>query len=249
MVVALNAAQIPFAITKSDGEFMIEWELDLAGEAHTAFDVHTVVTPLFTEDELLEHDPDFGMLESLNVVNLERHVRLVIESLTGQSFGYSEGVINVRGNGYPVLTVPRRIIELRNLYPAGLNAPATNQYMTLNDGHHVEHLGKYFHGMNSWTTTGVISLHGTSSIFTDKISYAVDGKFGWYSPPDDIKFAALLLAGDFGCEESAWREKYIRAIRSGNWRIDFHSGAYVGTGNVSVDKILEKYTPVQMVVV
>ena len=68
------------------------------------------------------------------------------------------------------------------------------------------------------------------------------GAFGWESIPSDIKDAAMLLAELFSCNEATWRDRYIKAIRAADWRFDFDGRAFEGTGSVSVDRLLEKYT-------
>lgn len=242
-----NKAVIPYDITRVDGPFDVVWSYSVQGKAYTKTDEHHVITPYFTKDELVAWDSDFALLDDAAVLRLENNVRGVIQTVTDQKFGLEYETISFKGTGGPMVSLPKRLVSTDGLNdPSGVLLDST-----------------VWIGNDGWTLntknfpTWVDDLASTNPIRNPFVAYGAFGKdtyysltgyWGYESVPSDISLAAKILAEDYGCDESLWRDRYIGNIRAADWRFEFNTGAFQKTGNVKVDQILGKYTLNRMVV-
>ena len=60
-------------------------------------------------------------------------------------------------------------------------------------------------------------------------------------PADQVKEAAKLLVNDYACAEQTYRDRYLTSMTAADWRIQFHSGAFLKTGNVRADQLLRDF--------
>lgn len=239
-------ATIPYSIVVDGGEVIVEWKYTVQGNEYTRLESFTVVTPLFTQAELLAYDTQFSALSSGQVVILERFVRMIIEAYTGQSFGQERGKMTLFGNGTSVLQSPKRIISLDGYFSGA-------GYKVVSNGFGIE---VYRGNVPSGSVIGNLAggpiydpyPYGGST-YKNNYRYEVTGVFGWPTVPEEVKQAALILAGEFSCNEATWRDRYIKSIRAADWRFDFNSGAFSGTGSVSADQLLSKYVVSRMAVI
>ena len=240
---------LPYAITHMDGPFQIEWTYTVEAATYTRVDTHEVITPLFTQAELLDDDPQFATLSDKQVVKLEAMVRGIIEAYTGQTFGFRKGYVDVYGNGDSTLNSSERIISLD---------PIMNGYRAVNSGYAIEQIGHDYTDLNikvpaeEEAYNAVIHSPSVNRVplrFANNAKYRISGTFGWESVPTDVKRAALILAEAFSCDESMWQDRYIKSIRAADWRFDFGDGAFIGTGSYSADQLLSKYIVNRLAVV
>lgn len=263
-VVTGDTAAIPYAVVSSDGQATVQWEYTMEGNVYKRAENFEVVTPLFYKEDLIDADGAFATLSDAQILTLERFVRLIIQSYTGQRFGLEYGTINLRGDGGSVLQSDRRIISLEGQYSA-------YPYSIINNGYAIETSRAYrteykagwpaiYHdedsGLTPWDDpvaesyrTGPIISPYTFRPFANNITYSVTGMYGWESVPENVKQAALVLAGEFSCNEATWRDRYIKSIRAADWRFDFDSRAYHGTGSASADLLLSEYVVSGMAVI
>jgi hypothetical protein len=253
-------APIPYEITYMDGEFTAVWEYSVDGKDYIRRESFSVVTPIFTKDELVEHDSDFSALSDAQVVKLERQIRQVIEKYTGQTFGYREGTIDVYGNGTGVLNTGARVTSITYLVPYGYTNPeqiSGYAYGTriINDGYSIikNTVGTDGYSIKADDTAvydAVIGAHLAyrSEGFAKGARFTLSGRFGWESVPQEVKDAGLHLADFFSCNEAIWRERYVKSMRSADWRVDFMAQSYVGTGSLIADQLLSEYVVNNMVV-
>lgn len=238
-----TTVSLPYAITHMDGPFQIEWTYTVEGSEYKRVDSHEIITPLFVKADLA-YDTALATLSDDQVVKLESIVRKVIESYTGQRFGYREGSVSAYGNGSGVLNLPERLISLDTTLEG---------FRPVNEGFGLSSMAyPNPREVNIKVPASEEAYHyGRSQVFsfTKNVQFIVTGKFGWESVPADVKEAALLLAEDLSCDESMWRDRYIKAIRAADWRFDFADGAYQGTGSLAADNILGKYVVNKAVVI
>jgi len=64
---------------------------------------------------------------------------------------------------------------------------------------------------------------------------------GYLNVPSDVEIAAKMLIDDIKCGKLDYYKRYISAYNTDQFRIQFDKGIVYGTGNLLVDKILEKY--------
>lgn len=236
---------VPFDAVIYDGKLEVDWTFSDPGGtgSHTVTTVHDVVTPLF-DPKILEDDeigPD-------RASEIERQVRLSIQSYTGQYFGLSNETLRVRGRGDNSLVLPRRLQTL--------NGVSSNNVAFDPQAYHIAGDGWYLHKNGygyleikeappepvEYWTVGPISVPSTRySNFNDHTEYLISGLWGYQAVPADVREAALLLAEDYKCGEIAYYDAYLNAVTSADWRTDFKDLRYNGIGNARADMLLAPY--------
>jgi len=230
------AVQIPYAITSSDGEFVVEWTYTLEGSQYVKSEEHYIVTPL------VDNPAD---------TELERIVRSVIENFTGNYFGYYAGTYSILGSDDRNLELPRRLTELESVTTTDAlwESPL---FVITGDGWFLQKKSSFDMSIKDAPPEEYLSTVGSDgviyspysygfSLFRDNVPYLVTGKWGYSTVPEDVMRAAKLLYEDYSCADAGYRNKYLRSIRAGNWRLEFRDDAFAGTGNLTVDNILIKY--------
>ena len=85
--------------------------------------------------------------------------------------------------------------------------------------------------------------------FRDKSRYKFQGLLGYKYVPEDIKLAAMMLVGDILANDYNWRNKYLKKVDLSEISFEMAGGAFNGTGNVTVDNILDQYRNVNIVII
>lgn len=78
--------------------------------------------------------------------------------------------------------------------------------------------------------------------FPNGYDYKFVLEVGYPTVPSDIVRAATLLIDDIKCGRNDYYQRYISAYNTDQFRLQFDSRVFEGTGNIIVDKILSKYT-------
>lgn len=261
-------AKIPYRATKIDStlEMVVKFVVD--GFQETVTKSFDVVTPLLTLDEvkgILSDDP--ADTTTARATDIERRVRIAIQTYTGQVFAPYSGILTVYGNNDTGLRLPRPIVTLESVNFSGKTATVLSNYTYLikGNGMYLEAPSPLFWDIkdappdevqdlftNSVTSSGPIFAPRSNfsyNNFNSKIAYDIKGVFGYANVPIDVQQAARYLVNDYGCDESLWRDRYIDNIRAADWRFQFRAAAFDGTGNVQADQILEGYRPQLMSVI
>jgi hypothetical protein len=77
--------------------------------------------------------------------------------------------------------------------------------------------------------------------FPNGYDYKFVLEVGYPTVPSDIVRAATLLIDDIKCGRNDYYQRYISAYNTDQFRLQFDSRVFEGTGNIIVDKILSKY--------
>ena len=77
--------------------------------------------------------------------------------------------------------------------------------------------------------------------FFDGYEYLIDGDYGWRVIPQDIKEACELLIQDIFKDNIKYINRYIESFDNDDFKIKFVKNWTATTGNLVVDRILEKY--------
>lgn len=241
------AAPVDPYFTRYCGKFEVSWTYVVPGSMggdHVDSQQHVVYEPLFTPDELKVFDEDFERknVSDAAINRLERIVRAVIERSTGQKFELSYGTVTARSYNGASLVVPKRVVSLEGssgmINGVSCTVESDGWLIMARKPHRNIHILDANPIYDVYTTTGFKEEH-----------YTLRGEWGYTSIPEQIKLAAMLLAQDYGCRESVWRDRYIEMMKNVDWSIQYHSGAFQGTGNIKVDQILQSYILNKMVVV
>jgi hypothetical protein len=111
--------------TQYDGKLKIVW----SGSNFTRTQTVEVVTPLATISDIRSLNDKENMPDE-QCADIESAVRAVIQSYTGQSFGYSYGAQTYVGNGSGKLILKERIAELVGILGGDGFAPANLEVIT-----------------------------------------------------------------------------------------------------------------------
>jgi hypothetical protein len=65
---------------------------------------------------------------------------------------------------------------------------------------------------------------------------------GYRAVPQDVEYASRLLIEDLKCGKLDYYTRYVSSYNSDQFRIQFDKKLFEGTGNMIVDKILDKYS-------
>jgi len=245
---------LTFRETQFDGNLKIIWTGDDSGTPFSRVQHVDVRSPIVPINRLrtLFTNTNWGPVE---LAELENNIRLVIEAHTGQSFGYELGFKQVTGTGEKRMALPQRLNRLYTVQ----GGPVT--YFTVSaDGWYLNLGWKNYMGIkemppedyieNVTVVSGVIYVPDTYwKKFHRGTTYTIEGEWGYPNVPEDVQEAALLLANDFGSGENLYRDRYLEAIKAGDWNLTFNEGAFRGTGNARADGLLEKYRRQGMVII
>lgn len=247
---APNRYKIPltYVETQFDGQLNINWTAP--GFARTSS--VKVVTPLVSVTQLRPIFKDTNWTDE-ELKDLENKVRVAIESHTRQTFGYYIGQETVYGSGEKKVCLPRRLIKLNSV-----NTVVPGYFVVSGDGWSMSIQNKNLLTIKeappeefmTYVTHGVITVPDSYwKQFRTGSSYTIDGEWGYYEVPEDVQEAALLLANDFACGDSIYRDRFIEMIKSADWNFSFAPGAYEGMGNVRVDQLLAPYRREGMIII
>ncbi len=229
----------------------INWIFSVVGSGtFTRTDSYEVITPLLTLREIRGIWAD---ITDDKAKELESVVRYVIQSYTGQSFGKRTKSLVVQGAGDNALELPERLSILIGISTlvAELNPSAA---VIVADGWYLKK--KYSEPLSTVNTTNlyfegtdyseygvVISPPKTvgGRYWTDDYPFTITGVWGYPAVPQAVQEAAKLLANDYACNDTLYRDRYLESIRSADWSLRFNERAYLHTGNVRADQLLDKY--------
>lgn len=234
---ALGKIEVPiqFGHTLYNGEIVIKINVAITSwETFTIEDYVDVVTPLFTWEDLRNEG-----YTADSTPELERLVRHVIEAYTGQEFGRRIKRFTISPDDRRV-NFDAPLIEFRGV---------SDQYATLSttltppkfpyeivDGGFGLSINTDQYDIKTDSFWIVESRRRRSCIFGE-------GVFGYNRVPQDVKEAALLIAGVWGCRQAVWRDRYIQTMKSADWNVQYDDGAFQATtGSVTADQLLSKYT-------
>jgi hypothetical protein len=237
--------------TQYDGRLDIEWVGADGFLRTTSEDVVTPIVPLsrmqavFTDSNWAEGD----------LSELEEQIRIFIQSYTGQTFGYEVGTYSIVGTGEKKIALPKRLIRMETVTggPVGYFTVANNGWYLYVDNKNyltTKEMPPDEFENNTTMTQGVIYVPDAYwRKFRVGVTYEITGEWGYYSVPDDVRQAALLLANDFGTGENMYRDRYLDDMKAGDWNLTFNAGAFRGTGNARADQLLEPYRRQGMVII
>lgn len=225
---------VDFQHTWYDGD--IDFSITVQGGTptteHTYSEYATVVTPLFTWADLGSEYPQNATPE------LERLVRHVVEAYTGQYFGKRYEKVFASSHEQ-IVRFERPLIMLTDMSWEGRYAPLSTTlsppkipYETIDDGFSIV---MNWDGYDVKTDSLWVIRNKCPRIVT------LEGFFGYDRVPADVKEAAILIAGVWGCKQGVWRDRFIQIMRSADWSIQYNERVFASTGSATADQLLSKY--------
>lgn len=181
--------------------------------------------------------------------------RSIIDTYTGIGFYNHKSILQIQGNGLDYMPVWRdanRVLKVyeNNVLIYDIDTPETNMFdykVTLDNSAIV----KVFTGETNLISTAIPFLpisrgdyvydnrnYGT---FTKGSDYLFVLDEGFRAIPPDVERAAEMLIDDLKCGRLDYYQRYVTSYNTDQFRIQFDKSILEGTGNVIVDKILDKY--------
>ena len=257
---------LPLSLVRRNKKFKIQWSYQISAVSGSHFSYIDVVTPYASMFDIIDdlgYGTDPGDVNSKTYHQLqmaEKWARKIIENYTGQTFYLYDDVHIVYGDGADSLRLPFKINSLHELYE--------NDVLVLDNINNVNNwiydtqisesgFGVRVNRANMLDNT-VYSANGMvpppyndtfGGAFKRDSIYKVQGRYGWDFIPDEIEEATIHLIKDYFSKDRAWRNKYVQNVQSFDWKFEYSSESYRGTGNVYVDQILLPYVITQMVVI
>lgn len=89
--------------------------------------------------------------------------------------------------------------------------------------------------------SGVSFTFRPGASFPMGVDYLFEVEMGYKVVPQDIKDATLMLIDDIACGRLDYYKRYVTSYSTDQFRIQMDKSVLDGTGNILVDKILDKY--------
>lgn len=201
--------------------------------------------------------------------NYERLARAIIDSITG-GFYYTTKDIEVVGDGtdyislwdkaYKILTVykngtlvydhaqtPSALDEYDYFITKDKTAITANSVGYVGDVNRAESMpvGLPIAESDSFEVfgenDGLILAYKRGTFFYKGVDYIFTVEHGYKVVPYDIQEAAKMLIEDLKCGKLEYFKRYVGSYSTDQYRIQIDKRSFDGTGNILVDKILEKY--------
>lgn len=178
-------------------------------------------------------------------IDYERIARYIIDSQT-QGFNFVRKEKEIMGNATDYLPVDEKIYKIYKVYENGrLMYDSTAEdnevtYQISKDGTSIISIDPEI-PENKVNYKQVWLERYLDVDFNEGYEYVIDADFGYKVIPQDIQEASELLIQDMKNDVLQYVNRYIESFDNDDYKIKFAKGALTNTGNVIVDKILEKY--------
>lgn len=256
---------IPFQYCRRNRKFKIIWSYTISGTSASHSYYIDVVTPYANMADIWEDlnfgtdtsDPNYKTYHEVQMA--EKYARKLIESFTAQFFYLYDERQVVYGSGSDILPLPFKIYEIHELYENDVLLIDTindvNNWMyspiisESTYGIRVNRqslMDNLIYSSNGLTPPSYMDSN-PSGAFQKDYRYAVQGRFGWSSVPDNVEEACIILIKQFFEKDTAWRNKYVRNISAFDWKFEYMEDAHRGTGNLYADQLLLPYVITGMV--
>jgi hypothetical protein len=258
-------AYLPLELTDKNKQLKVVWEYVVDGSPvrkENKLFVQTPYTDLTQAAEVLGvgadySDPNYKTF--FDLLEAERYARKLIENYTGQLFYLYDDVTIVYGAGTDILPLPYKLSQLHELY--------SNDLLLIDNINNINNLGYDIVVSESgfgirinranlldntvYVANGMIppTINDYSGVFNKDSVYRIAGKFGWAEVPDEVDLACIELMKDYFSKDKVWKNKYIKNISTFDWKFEYDSTTFSGTGNNYVDQLLLPYVLNKMVVI
>lgn len=194
--------------------------------------------------------------EISEIENAEKLARTIIDGYTGIQFYLRNDSQEMFGNGSDAIQLIERMASIDQIYENGVLVMDNTQDPKFNKfgadveitqtGYAVRLINEEMGVMYDNQTDTNILYYGK---FRDGLRYKFVGRIGYKYVPEDIKQASMMLIHDLLSNDYAWRNKYLNKVDLSEISFQMSSGAFNGTGNITVDNILDQYRNINMIII
>lgn len=257
---------IPYNLTLQNKKLRITWAYTIGGVQAANTQIVDIVTPYVNIADVIDDlnfgtdqsDPNYKNYNELQLA--EKYARKLIEAYTNQVFYPYNGTQVAQGYGSDILPLPIRIEEITSLYEEDVKVFEIG--LTTNNWFYTPIVSESNYGIRVnlqdlqdnliYAANGMIppsvNSRSYSGTFKKDFRYVVEGVFGWYYVPDNVREACKILMQQYFEKDRAWKDKYVKNISTFDWKFEFMEDAHRGTGNLYADQLLAPYITNGMVV-
>ena len=225
-----------FIIRDVSGEIVVDSNLDIL---RPYIDPTTLGT---TPSEIY----DYKMLELM--------ARSIIDSIVTDGFYNNKSIIQTVGLGtdyFPVWQDVNKVLKVYEnnvlVYDIDLLENEYTYVVTLDNSAIQRVLIDQYNRAESYPLTlplsvGNLAFYGYAGVsFPKGADYTFILDTGYKAVPPDIEYATKLLIDDLKCGKLDYYTRYVSSFDNDQYKIQFDKTIFNGTGNMLVDKILDKY--------
>lgn len=178
------------------------------------------------------------------VKDMERTARYIIDSEVTQGFGFVRKEKEFVGNGSDFLVINEKISKLYKVYENGVllyDSESENNEVNFAISKDKTSIVPVEAQQNKTEYPEVWRDRYLGRAFADGYDYIIDADYGYKVVPQDIQEAAELLCSDMSSDNMKYLNKYIESFDNEDFKIKFAKNFNASTGNLVVDRILNKY--------
>jgi hypothetical protein len=250
------------AITNVNRVLEVKWTYVVGGVSATQTDYYQVETPYATVSEVVDFlqfgsEPNYAnYVDPKAIVSAEKVARTIIEGYTGIKFYTYYGGQEVYGIGANTIHLTEKMLSLTQIYENEILVYDTTQnpvYNTFGYSTEISPTGYqiriWYPGWpDGWDNQMDPNIYEYGR-FRDRYLYRFVGQIGYKYVPEDIKLACMLLINDVLSNDYNWRNKYLSKVNLSEISFEMAKGAFNGTGNITVDNILDQYRKANIVII
>ena len=250
------------AITNVNRVLEVVWSYVVDGNLVIQKDFYAVETPYATVSEAMDFlnynsiPSEINYMDPKNVVKAEKVARTIIEGYTGIKFYTYYGAQELRGIGANTIQLTEKMLSLDQIYENEMLVYDQTQNPVYNTfGYSTEisptgyQLRIWYPGWpDGWDNQMDPNIYEYGR-FRDNYLYRFVGQIGYKYVPEDIKLASMLLIQDILSNDYNWRNKYLAKVNLSEISFEMAKGAFNGTGNITVDNILDQYRKSNIVII
>lgn len=181
--------------------------------------------------------------------------RAIIDTIIANGFYNYKRVIQAVGQGtdyFPLWYDTNKILKVyeNNVLVYDVETPETNEYeyiITLDNSAVQRSIIDPYNraeqaAPNFPVARGDLGYYGYQSVaFPAGYDYTFIVDSGYKTVPSDVEIATQALIEDIKCGKLDYYKRYVTSYNTDQFRIQFDKSVLSGTGNMLVDKILDKY--------
>jgi hypothetical protein len=250
------------AITNLNRMLEVRWSYTINGIAVTQTDFYAVETPYCTVSEVVDFfqfgsEPSYpNYVDAKSIVSAEKVARTIIEGYTGIKFYTYYGSQEVYAIGANTIQLTEKMLSIDQMYENQILVFDGTQdpvYDTFGYETEISPTGYqlriwYPAWPDGWNNEMDPEIYEYGR-FRDGYLYKFVGQIGYKYVPEDIKLASMLLVNDILSNDYNWRNKYLSQVELSEISFKMAGGAFNGTGNITVDNILDQYRKANIVII
>ena len=246
--------QLPISKVEFDREFLIRF-YDVEHEHIIYEDNLSVVRPYVNASDLGETASEIKEYKMYEVI-----ARSLIDTFINDGFYNHKSILQAQGNGLdymPVWRMANRVLKVYEnnvlIYDKDAADPTTNLYnfsITLDNSAIQKTTNTEYNRLTQTLPDSSLPIsrgdlmfdqRRDGGVFTQGYDYLFVLDEGFRALPPDVVRATTMLINDLKCGNLDYAKKYISSYDTDQFTIKFDAKAFEGTGNMIVDKMLEKY--------